>query len=355
MYSDQWLHDALSGAIGLEDLTAEAHEAKLARFGRRVTYVHNRNVNFTNVCVVDCRFCGFYRKRDEPEAYTHSIEEVLSRVASTPEITEVCLQGGINPNLPPEYYLEMLRRLKASAPDLHLHAFSPQEIHILARRLGSSVAEALARLKDAGLGSMPGTAAEILADEVRRVICPGKISADRWEEIVTTAHRLGIPTSCTMMFGHIETTEHRAAHLSRLRAIQERTSGFTEFIALPFMPYRTDLGRDFGITHPPSLEDYYRLLAAARLYFGDLIPHVQVSWVKMGLEAAQGSLRGGVDDFSGTLHEERITSSAGGSHGQYLSREAIREAIREAGMVPVERDTLYNLREPLPASACSTP
>lgn len=348
MLSDRWLHKALSGELPLEELRAEAHGAKLALFGPRVTYVHNRNANFTNVCVVDCKFCGFYRKSGEPEAYTHSIEEILRRVASTPEITEVCLQGGINPELPPDYYFQLLRRLKAFNPSLHLHAFSPQEVHVLSARMSRSVAETLAMLKDAGLDSMPGTAAEILVDEVRKVICPSKISTFRWRQIVKTAHRLGIPTSATIMFGHVESQAHRVAHLSLLRSIQETTGGFTEFIPLPFMPYRTRLGQDYSIETPPELEAYWRMLAASRLYFDSLIPHVQVSWVKVGLEAAKRALTGGVDDFSGTLHEERITSSAGGTHGQCLSREEMREAIRSAGMVPAERDTLYNLLEPKP-------
>lgn len=354
MFSDRWLLRALGGDIPFEELRAEAHAAKLERYGRRVSYVHNRNANFTNVCVVDCKFCGFYRKSDDPEAYTHSIEEILSRVSSTPEITEVCLQGGINLKLPPDYYFELLRRLKAQCPELHLHAFSPQEVHILARRLRRSIAETLAMLKDAGLDSMPGTAAEILVDEVRRRICPDKISTNRWRHIIKTAHRLGIPTSCTIMFGHIESVEHRVVHLSLLRSIQQVTGGFTEFIPLPFMPYRTRLGTAHSIETPPELEAYYRMLAAARLYFADLIPHVQVSWVKVGVEAAQRALHGGVDDFSGTLHEERITSSAGGTHGQCLSRSQICEAISSAGMVPVERDTLYNLLEPKPEVAAAT-
>lgn len=351
MYSDQWLLSALRGGIPFEELRGEALQAKLERFGLRVTYVHNRNVNFTNVCVVNCTFCGFYRKASDPEAYTLSIEEILKRVASTPGITEVCLQGGINPELPPDYYFELLRRLKAQSPAIHLHAFSPQEVHVLSKRLRRSVAETLAMLRDAGLESMPGTAAEILVDEVRRQICPGKISTDRWREIIETAHRLGIPTSATMMFGHIESPEDRVAHLSLLRSIQETTGGFSEFIALPFMPLRTRLGGERHIKIPPALKDYFRLLAAARLYFEDLIPHIQVSWVKAGVDAAKSSLHVGVDDFSGTLHEERITSSAGGTHGQYLSRKAIRDAITQAGMVPVERGTLYDLREPVPEAA----
>jgi 7,8-didemethyl-8-hydroxy-5-deazariboflavin synthase CofH subunit len=354
MLSDRWLHKALGGEIPLEELRAEAHQAKVESYGPRVTYVHNRNANFTNVCVVDCNFCGFYRKTGDPEAYTHTIEEILRRVASTPEITEVCLQGGINPELPPGYYLELLRRLKAYNPKLHLHAFSPQEVHILAQRMGRSLAETLAKLKDAGLDSMPGTAAEILVDEVRRVICPDKVSTEQWRQVVKTAHRLGIPTSATIMFGHIESVNHRVAHLSLLRSIQEVTGGFTEFIPLPFMPYQTTLAGTHSIAAPPRLEDYYRMLAAARLYFAGLIPHIQVSWVKVGVEAAQKALHGGVDDFSGTLHEERITSSAGGTHGQCLSRRAIREAIRGARMVPVERDTLYNLLEPLPEASATT-
>ncbi len=351
MLSDGWLHKALGGQVPFEELRAEAHKAKIEFFGRRVTYVHNRNANFTNVCVVDCAFCAFYRKTGDREAYTHTIEEVLHRVASTPAITEVCLQGGINPELPAGYYFELIRRLKASNPSLHLHAFSPQEVHVLARRKRRSVAEVLAMLKDAGLDSMPGTAAEILVDEVRRTICPGKISTARWREIIEAAHRLGIPTSATIMFGHIESVAHRVAHLGLLRSIQQTTGGFTEFIPLPFMPYTTRLGRAHLIEGPPPIEAYYRMLATARLYFADLIPHVQVSWVKVGVRAAQRALHGGVDDFSGTLHEERITSSAGGPHGQGLSREEIREAIRAAGMVPAERDTLYNLVEPVTKAA----
>ena len=328
----------------MAELVAAADERNRTLNGGRVTFIVNRNVNFTNVCAINCLFCGYSVRPGGEGAFLLSIDEVLDRVrASIPlGIREVCITGGLHPGLHLRYLEEMVRAIAAAFPAIHIHAFSPMEVAWFAEREGLRPREVLGRLKDAGLGSMPGTAAEILVDEVRRRVCPGKMSTAAWVAIVKEAHRLGIRTTATMMFGHIETDRDIAAHLSTIRGIQEETGGFTEFVALPFVAARTQLKDTAAAAcgHDPGR--VLAIHAIARLFFGDLIPHIQVSWTKLGVDLSRRTLHAGVSDMGGTLVEENITRLAGGTHGQYLPREAFVRIIRSEGFTPVERDTLYS-------------
>ena len=257
--------------------------------------------------------------------------------------TEVCIQGGLHPGLRLDFYTDMLRALRERFPQLHTHAFSPMEVKWLAEKEHISVAEVLTELKRAGLSSMPGTAAEILDDEVRQKICPQKLSTAEWVQVITTAHRLGIPTTSTMMFGHVETWADRVEHMQVILDIQKETGGFTEFVLLPFVPWNTALGRQFAIT-PISLAEVLKVTTYARLFFGKDLVNIQGSWVKSGVEGMQKALCCGANDFGGTLMEESISRSAGATHGQRLTREQIEAAITAVGRIPAERDTLYNLK-----------
>ena len=354
---DQWatgklasiLDDACAGGrIGVAEITKllnargrEAWEICTAAdtlredlVGDTVTYVVNRNINFTNICRGSCLFCNF--RADE--GYTLSLEDIVKK-AMTPDITEVCIQGGINPLIEPSYYFDMLRAIKDVRPDIHIHAFSPEEVRTLASRTGATIEDTLLELQEAGLGSMPGTAAEILSDRVRGIICPGKLSATEWVDVISTAHKLGIRTTATIMYGHVETVRERAEHLCLLRDIQERTGGFTEFIPLSFMP-DNPLGRAYGLRGATGMEDLL-MYAAARLAFGACIPHIQTSWVKLGMKLAGIALSCGADDMGGTLYEEKISKASGARHGECLTREELEHAIRDAGKTPRQRTTLY--------------
>jgi len=325
------------------ELRTAADERNRALNHGRVTFIVNRNVNFTNVCAINCLFCGYSVRPGDDRAFLLTTEEVVDRVrASIPlGIREVCITGGLHPSVRLRYLEEMVRALATTFPSVHVHAFSPMEIAWFSAREEIPAREVLARLKGAGLGSMPGTAAEILVDEVRRKICPGKLSTARWIEIVKEAHRLGIPTTATMMFGHVESDRDVAEHLAVLRAIQEETGGFTEFVPLPFMAARTQLRDVPGAAHGQDPGRMLAMHAVARLYFGELIPHIQVSWTKLGVDLARQALHAGVSDMGGTLVEENITRLAGGMHGQYLPRESFVRIIRQEGFEPVARDTLY--------------
>jgi len=308
-----------------------------------VTYVRNRNVNFTNLCEKQCAFCAYFRTPEDGESYTLTHQQVIDRVGETPDITEVCMQGGLNPDLDLDWIVELVRKLHQAFPDRHIHAFSPMELDYYARRAGVSLDEEIESLKDAGWGSMCGTAAEILEDSVRQVICPDKITSGEWREIVETVHNHDVMSSATIMFGHIEQAAHVVQHLEIVRDIQKNTRGFTEFIPLPFVPYTTQLGRERGIDRMVSAEECFMLYAVSRLYFAETIRNIQVSWVKLGLDAAVESFGLGVNDMGGTLIEENITRLAGGTQGQCLSVEQMVEAIRRAGRTPRERTTLYEL------------
>jgi len=332
-----------------EEIREAADILNLRLHGDEVTYVVNRNANFTNVCTTNCSFCGFYRPPGHPEAYTRSVGAVVERVLQTPWVSEVCLQGGIHPDLGLDYYEELLRALKRALPGVHLHAYSPMEIHSLCRKSGLEASAVLERLREAGLGSVPGTAAEILDDAMRDRLSPDKLRAAEWESIIETAHRVGLRSTATVLFGHRETWEDLVRHLGRLRDLQRRTGGFTEFVPLAFMPHRNRLGRELareaGI-EPAAIAEaaearVERLYPLARLFLGREIPNLQTSWVKLGPERAAAMLRSGCNDFGGTLYEESITRESGGPFGESLTPAEIEVAIRSVGRVPRRRTTLY--------------
>jgi len=325
----------------LERLREAAAALNHRLHGDEVTYVVNRNANFTNICNVGCHFCGFQRKASDPDAYRRTPEEVVARLAATPHITEVCLQGGIDPALGFGDYTAVVRAIKRWKPDIHVHAFSPMEVHSLHLKTGWPYEEVLAGLMAAGVGSMPGTAAEILDDGVRRQISSLKLRAGQWLEIVRTAHRLGLRSTATVMYGHLESWEHLRAHCETLRQLQAETGGFTEFIPLQFVPHQNRLGRRIQPDPAEVEEKTRRLFPLARLHFGAMLPHLQASWVKLGAEGAADQLRWGCDDFGGTLYEESITRESGGCHGESLSPEAMEAAIRSVGKVPRRRRTVY--------------
>ncbi|MBA3372408.1 MAG: bifunctional FO biosynthesis protein CofGH [Euzebyaceae bacterium] len=337
----------------LAALCQVADQVRAERVGDLVTYVVNRNINFTNICYTGCRFCAFAQRRDDPDAYFLSLEQVADRAeeAWRQGATEVCMQGGIHPDLGGDYYFELVRAVKRRVPDLHVHAFSPMEVANGASRLGVSVTEFLTEAKAAGLDTIPGTAAEILDDEVRWVLTKGKLPADAWVEVVTAAHRLGIRSSSTMMFGHVDEPRHWAAHLHLLRRLQQRNlergiAGFTEFVPLPFVHRQAPIYLA-GLARPgPDFDDVLRVHAVARLVLQGAIDNVQLSWVKVGLEGAVALLRAGANDLGGTLMEETISRMAGSDHGVRQDPETLRGIATAAGRVPAERTTDYGRLEP---------
>ncbi len=343
--SEADLETLLSAGPSLHDAIGEVGGALARkRHGRRVSYIVNRNLNFTNICEVRCHFCAFYRTPAQGGTFVVSPLSAVHRLVDTPEISEVCIQGGINPDLSLAYYVLLIELIKSWRKDVHVHAFSPQEVWSLAEREERPLQEVLEVLKGAGLDSMPGTASEILVDEVRRKVAPRRLTSAQWEQVVKTAHRLGIRTSACMMFGHVESMRDRARHLGVIRRIQEETGGFTEFVPMPFMPGGTALQRMGWVRDETSVADVERMVAVSRLSLDDVIPNIQTSWPKLGLEAAAATLHMGANDIGGTLYEESITRSAGGTHGEYHSPDELRAAILGAGLEPVERDTIYQVR-----------
>ena len=330
----------------IEEMRVAADELRAELAGDRVTFVVNRNINFTNVCVVGCAFCGFGQGRRSPDAYEVSEEDFAARVREAVEFgaTELCMQGGIHPDLTLEEYGRWLRLAKEVAPQLHLHAYSPMEINWACERSGKEPLEVFEYLLECGLGSTPGTAAEVLDDGVRQRISPNKLPADRWVEIIEASHRAGLRSTSTVMFGHIEEPRELARHMRVVRALQERTGGITEFVPLSFIPFNTLLGRTHGIEEI-SIRENLKHTAAFRLALGCSIPNLQASWVKMGLEGATEALRWGVNDLGGTLMEENISRMAGSQHGVRLEPEQLIEAARAAGRVPAQRTTLYEIVE----------
>ncbi len=330
--------------------TVEVADAvRRAQVGETVTFVQNRNVNFTNVCVKACRFCAFSRTQRSEQGYFLPVEEIVARAVQARQLgaAEVCIQAGLAPGMDGWLYVTICRAIKAACPDLHLHAFSPEEIQYGAGLAGVGFAEYLGALKDAGLGSLPGTSAEILDDAVRAKIAPGRISTAAWIEVVTTAHRLGLPTTATMMFGHVESAADRVRHLALLGRLQAETGGFTEIVPLSFVHAEAPMyARNLvpGLRAGPSDDDVVRTHALCRLMLGRSFRNVQVSWVKLGLPRASALLGAGCNDLGGTLMNESISTSAGAGHGQHASPAALRAAIRAAGRVPAERDTRYRLR-----------
>jgi 5-amino-6-(D-ribitylamino)uracil---L-tyrosine 4-hydroxyphenyl transferase len=341
----------------IEQIRVTADRLRQIQVGDTVTYVINRNINFTNICEQHCSFCAFRRDEGTEGAFWLSTEEILAKAAAAVALsaTEICMQGGLHPGAKIngrslDYYVELVTAIKTTFPQLHLHAFSPQEIEFIARQDGLSYGDVIIALQQAGVGSMPGTAAEVLDDKVRRVICPEKIDSATWIEIVTTAHRLGMPTTSTMLAGHIETPSQQIAHLDSLKQIQQQAislqypTRITEFIVLPFVgqsapaPLRSRVGRD-----QPVLADNLLLTAVARIFLGNYIPNHQPSWVKLGLEGAKTALNWGCNDLGGTLMEEHITTMAGAEGGTNQTAADLQSAIREINRNYSQRSTLYEL------------
>jgi FO synthase len=327
----------------LQALIRTADHVRATDVGDEVTYVVNRNINFTNVCFVGCQFCAFARHRKDIDARTDDMETVLTKVADAVDrgATEVCMQGGINPEMDAFIYRDTLLAIKARFPQIHIHAFSPMEIMYGSRRTGMSYRDYITMLRDAGLGTIPGTAAEILDDEVREVLSHKKVDVRTWVEIITTAHDLGVRTTSTIMYGHIETPEHIVRHLDLIRSLQKQTGGFTEFVPLRFIHTYTALYQK-GLVDPPAKGwNDMRIYALCRLMLRGCIDNLQTSWVKLGMDLAQLSLAAGCNDFGGTLMEEQISKSAGADAGEYLPVDEIRRLILEMGRIPIERTTTY--------------
>jgi len=315
-----------------------ADELRRKAVGDVVTFVVNRNINFTDICINSCKFCSFRNRKN----YLLSIEELKRKVEEAVDFgcTEVCIQGGLLPQADLDFYISILEAVREVSKKIHIHAFSPMEIVHMARNSGLTTFEALKNLKKEGLGSMPGTAAEILDDRIREKICPMKIKTGEWVKVIKEAHGLGIPTTATMMYGHIETWEERIKHLMLIKQIQRETGGFTEFIPLSFMWKNNELGkRAKGVS---GFEDLL-VIAVARILLYPEIKNIQASWVKLGIKLAQASLNFGANDLGGTLIEENISKSAGATSGEFLSPEELRELIIRAGRIPKQRDTLYNI------------
>mgnify|MGYP002822374825 CR=1 FL=1 len=311
--------------------------------GDDVTYVVCRNVNFTNICYVGCSFCGFARHKHQSDAYDHDMTTVLDKCAEAIErgATEICMQGGIHPQKNHDDYRRVVLAIKERFPDLHLHAFSPEEIDWGHRKSGMELSDYLKWLMDAGVGSLPGTAAEILDDEIRNILSPRKIKTQRWVEIIRTAHQLGLPTTSSLMYGHIEQPRHVAAHMGLIREIQKETGGFTEFVPLGYIHEMNDLYNVLGSRPGSTAFEDLRLVAVSRLFMRSHIQNIQVSWVKMGHKLGQIALSAGANDFGGTLMEESISRESGSQFGENTSPEDFRRLIREMGRTPVERSTLY--------------
>lgn len=336
----------LANATG-NDLLAMAAVADLLRqqlVGDNITYVVNRNINFTNICFVGCKFCAFFRGPNHPEASFYSPEQVVEKAMEARQLgaTEVCIQGGLPHGLPKFYYRDLLRAIKTAIPDMHIHAFSPMEVTYGTQLTGMTTHDYLAMLRDNGLDTLPGTAAEILHDDVRHLISKYKLNSIAWEEIIRTAHSLGIRTTSTMMYGHVEQPEHWVDQLLMFRRIQSDTGGFTEFVPLGFVHNNTRIFLE-GTSRPgPTPEEHVRMHALARIMLAGSINHVQVSWVKLAREMTEQCLQCGANDFGGTLMEENISRLAGSTAGQYISPDEFDERIRALGRTPAQRNTTYS-------------
>ena len=330
---------------GLDRLVAVADELRRRRVGDQVSYVVNRNINFTNVCVKRCGFCAFSRGHLAEQGYFLPLEEVLRRVREAWELgaTEVCLQAGLPPRIQGSFYIDLCGAIKKEVPGIHIHAFSPEEVLYGATISSCTVEEYIAELKNAGLGSLPGTSAEILDDDVREHISPGRISTQNWIRVIRAAHLAGLPTTSTIMYGHVETPLQRARHLALIREIQKETRGFTEFVPLSFIRTEAPMVRKSIVPVPldVSRDDVLRMYAISRLMLDGWVNNLQATWVKQGPELAQVCLHAGANDFGGTLMNESISTSAGAPHGQFLTPAGIRKRIWAAGRVPVERSTKY--------------
>lgn len=340
-------------AQGFELLTLMLVADRVRRevVGDVVTYVVNRNINFTNICQFRCKFCAFSRNPHDPDAYFLSIEEVVekAREAWGWGATEVCIQGGIPRGLNGYFYRDLLRAIKGEVSGMHIHAFSPMEVLHGAQSTSLGLEDYLRMLKGAGLDSLPGTAAEILDDGVKGLIGPRNLKVKSWVEIIKVAHRLGIPTTSTLMYGHVEGPEHWAQHLALLREIQRETGGFTEFIPLGFVHRQTELFRSGRSRPGPTLVEDLKVHAVSRLMLRGYIDNIQVSWVKLGPKLAQLCLQAGANDFGGTLMEESISRAAGADFGQFMPPEEFQRLIKDIGRIPAQRTTTYELVEIFPS------
>jgi FO synthase len=326
-------------------LVKVADELRQREVGDRITYVVNRNLNFTNVCIVGCAFCGFSRSADAPDAYFHSIDALVAKSIEAVErgATEVCIQGGLPKDLDGYFYVRLLRAIKARLPGLHVHAYSPMEITYGIDKTRLPLRDYMLMLKDAGLNSIPGTAAEILDDSVRKSLSPNKLKVQQWINVIRTAHSIGVPSTSTMMYGHTELPEHWVRHILLLREIQKETSGFTEFVPLGFIHSETRLFRSGHARAGHSVHEDLIVHALARVLLRGYIPNIQVSWVKMGFELSLECLQAGANDFSGTLMEESISKSAGATFGESITPGELRAMIRTIGRIPAERSTTYRI------------
>ena len=359
------LSDALDGkditvdqAVALFDASGQelnatmmvADELRRRSVGDLVTYVVNRNINFTNVCIKRCGFCAFSRDHRQEEGYFLPISEVLRRAKEAWDLgaTEVCIQAGLPPQMQGDLYVRICEAIKAEMPDIHIHGFSPEEVLYGSTRSKCSVRDYLKALKEAGVGSLPGTSAEILDQELRDLISPGRISKDQWIDVITTAHDLGIPTTSTIMFGHVETNEHKARHIALIRDIQKGTGGITEFVPLSFVhaeaPMHFQKVVD-GVRSGATGTEVLKVHAIARIMLNNWIPNIQASWVKEGLRLSQILLIAGVNDLGGSLINESISTAAGAQHGQLVRPSEFRQTIRDAGRVPAERYTTYKIKK----------
>ena len=328
--------------------TMVADRLRRTKVGDEVTYVINRNINFTNVCIKRCGFCAYSRDFRNDEGYFLPISEVVRRAEEASKLgaTEICIQAGLPPKMDGLLYVDICKAIKRELPDIHIHAFSPEEVMYGCSRSGLSVKEYLSMLKESGLGSLPGTAAEILDQDLRDLISPGRISVADWINVITTAHTLKIPTTSTIMYGHVETTEHKAKHLELIRSIQNQTGGFTEFVPLSFVHkeapmYNHNLVN--GISPGPTGQDVIKMHAVSRIMLNNFIDNIQVSWVKEGAKMSQLLLDVGVNDFGGTLINESISTSAGSEFGQLMKPKEIRSLITSAGRVPAQRNSVYGI------------
>ncbi|MFB3904353.1 MAG: 5-amino-6-(D-ribitylamino)uracil--L-tyrosine 4-hydroxyphenyl transferase CofH [Acidobacteriota bacterium] len=329
-----------------EALFAVAHFQRIQGAGFISTYVVNRNINFTNICYNHCRFCAYSRSRFSPDAFSLSLDEILRQAEEAYRLgaTEVCIQAGLSPDLDASFYPRLCRMIRESLPDIHIHGCSPQEVMYWSREAGRSMRDYLIELKDSGLNSLPGTSAEILDDDIRAMISPRRITTREWMDVVKTAHSLGLRTSATIMYGHVENPRERSLHLLRLRDLQRTSGGFTEFVPLSLVSDSNGgRGRRLRLKRSIGNSDVFKMHAIARLALGKEVPNIQVSWVKEGVETAKACLRAGANDLGGTLMNESISSSAGAKNGELMRPCELRAAIRAAGFVPAQRDTLYRL------------
>ncbi len=343
---------AHAGDHDLLGLLTAANLLRAELCGNLVTYVVNRNINFTNICFVGCKFCAFSRGPRESDTYFLQPEDVAQKAMEAAELgaTEVCIQGGLPHGLPPLYYRDILRAVKRAVPSMHIHAFSPMEIVYGVELTGMPLADYLAMLRDNGLGTLPGTAAEILDDQIRAVLSANKLTTEQWIEVIRTAHRLGIRSTSTMMYGHAETPEHWVRQMLLLREIQADSGGFTEFVPLGFVHQNTLLFQQGLSRAGPTLAEHLKVHALSRLLLAGAINNIQVSWVKLNRKLSQLCLHAGANDYGGTLMEENISREAGATAGQYTSPEDFQSLILETGRIPAERNTTYtriNIKLPL--------